>query len=324
MQRWFCPQKTLCYDITIGFHLQITVQLKCQHSKLEVHRVCFTRSTNEIEFQAPGKTCFHIYQTDIQTKEVKIQLKYQVPLNAWRNHDRSLAFIFFPLIIKFICTLNKHLRELLSGSFFFPLDLVMRLKQADSSASLDKVFVAVRKLLMLTISRMPKCRLQGLGTHPSSVSVAKQKRFQLPISNWSSCSVKPFLSFSLSWLLMWGSNSIPANSRTCSGQICQNAVSFPSSHLVAHRMKKCLCFYCHIKTFFFSNYRYLSWKYCFSEAFFRSEWDHLPFFFTVSSLFYLMFLNALFWLHLQCHGVGICSVNLSRSSLCCCCSTCRL
>ena len=42
---------------------------------------------------APGKTNFHIYQTDIQTKEVKIQLKYQVPLNAWRNHDRSVAFL---------------------------------------------------------------------------------------------------------------------------------------------------------------------------------------------------------------------------------------
>lgn len=48
IQRRFCPRKTLCYDITIGFHLQITVQLKCQYSKLEAHRVCSARSTNEI------------------------------------------------------------------------------------------------------------------------------------------------------------------------------------------------------------------------------------------------------------------------------------
>lgn len=104
-------------------------------------------------------------------------------------------------------------------------------------------------LLMLTVSGMSKGRLQSLGRHPRCVSVTKQKRFQLPTSNWSSCSVKPFLSFRL---LMWGSNSIPANSRICSGQMCQSALSFPNSHLVAQQNEKIIHAFtiCHIKTFF--------------------------------------------------------------------------
>lgn len=86
------PRK-LCYDVTIGFHLEIAVQLAFKYSKLEVHRVVQPELQMKFSAQALGKAFFHVYQTDVQTKGAKIQLKYQVPLNFWRNHDRSVSFL---------------------------------------------------------------------------------------------------------------------------------------------------------------------------------------------------------------------------------------
>lgn len=59
-------------------------------------------------------------------------------------------------------------------------------------------------------------------------------------------------------------------------------------------------------------------KILFFWNFLLSEWDLLPFFFTFSNLFCLMFLNAQYLLPLQCHGAGICSVDPSCCCLYCC------
>lgn len=53
---------------------------------------------------------------------------------------------------------------------FFPLDLVLHLKQARSSASLARVFVACENPFMLTVSGVSKCSLSSLAGHPRCVS----------------------------------------------------------------------------------------------------------------------------------------------------------
>lgn len=70
-----------------------------------------------------------------------------------------------------------------------------------------------------------------------------------PTSKRLSCPVEPILSFSLLWLSMWGSNSVPANSGACLGQVCQSALPFPTSHLIAQQDEKTVHAFaiCHIK-----------------------------------------------------------------------------
>lgn len=72
---------------------------------------------------------------------------------------------------------------------------------------------------------------------------------KIPISKRLSCPVEPILSFSLLWLLMWGSNSVPANSGTCLGQVCQSALPFLTSHLIVQQNEKTVHAFaiCHIK-----------------------------------------------------------------------------
>lgn len=72
---------------------------------------------------------------------------------------------------------------------------------------------------------------------------------KIPISKRLSCPVEPILSFSLLWLLMWGSNSVPANSGACLGQVCQSALPFLTSHLIVQQNEKTVHAFaiCHIK-----------------------------------------------------------------------------
>lgn len=95
------------------------MQLAFKYSKLEVHRVVQPELQMKFSAQALGKAFFHVCQTDVQTKGAKIQLKYQVPLNFWRNHDRSVSFSFPPVIKSTL--LSSHLHGAVSGSFFFSL-----------------------------------------------------------------------------------------------------------------------------------------------------------------------------------------------------------
>lgn len=118
---------------------------------------------------------------------------------------------------------------------FFPLDLVLYLKQVESSASLDRVFVACENPFMLMVSEMSKWGSKALlGTPDVWVS----QTGKIPTFKRLSCPVKPILRFSLFWLLMWGSNSVPTNSRTCTGRVCQSALPFSISDLVAQQDEK--------------------------------------------------------------------------------------
>lgn len=197
----------------------------------------FVQPELEMKFSSGSwQACFYIYQTDIQTKEVKIQLKYQVLLASWRNSDRRVAFLSL-LWSNLSTLLNTHLHEVVSGSFFFfPLDLILHFKWNDGSASLDRALVAVWK----PFNAHNICsywRLQRFNKRSRCVSVAKQKKVQFPASNWSS-PIKPLLSLKLSWLLSWDSNSFPPSSRTCSQQICQHALLFPDFHLEGQQSGK--------------------------------------------------------------------------------------
>lgn len=109
----------------------------------------------------------------------------------------------FPSIIKFIYTSEKTSAQTIYWFFlFFPWIWFCILERLTAQPAWTECLWLCENCLILLVFRVYKCRLQSLGRHPRCVSVTKQKRFQIPSSNWSSCPVKPFLSFRLSWLLM--------------------------------------------------------------------------------------------------------------------------
>lgn len=135
---------------------------------------------------------------------------------------------------------------------------------------------------------------------------------KIPTSKRLAWPVKPILSFSVFWLLMWGSNSVPANSRTCTGQVCLSALPFPTSHLVAQQDEKVVHAFaiCHIKQVLKPAVGILVENRVFLKL--SSFWMESSTFLSYSSAWCFkcpVFTSS------SCHGAGICSVDP-----CCCCS----
>lgn len=144
---------------------------------------------------------------------------------------------FLSLLYSNLSTLlNKHLHEVFSGSsFFFSWIWFSIWNKPRAQPAWTGCLWLVKTL---SCSRYLGCPNAGSKASLGTPGVWVSQTGKIPTSKRLSCSVKPILSFSLFWLLMWGSNSAPTNSRTCTGQVCQSALPFPTSHLVAQQDEK--------------------------------------------------------------------------------------